>query len=322
MKLSEELKESENVKAVLDIIKNNIIDIDRWLKECSEKKQPLTGTVGATVQRSATVREIIPEEEKEAVDNGEYTPESIGYAIDFHTIEMLKRKVADKEKLIIMMNNQLHQSEVEITRANSRTAAAVKESEEMANRLMEYSMSENDLKKQITVLKSALCGMHEIEARLNEAQKEVKEFRALFEQPMKLFKRYCSINSLEIECLSNLICTGNLMGFIVSCSNFANLESIWDYIRARLLDDLSDIDTINVLSDIFDCFFELYNSSLEQPEYQRCNVSVGDTFDNTKHIAGKNSSVEGKISQIQLLGYQSAGTGVIARKTIVIAGSL
>ncbi len=136
---------------------------------------------------------------------------------------------------------------------------------------------------------------------------------------MDLYKEYLAVDISDRKALRSLISDKSFASFIVSCSRFDTLEAIWDYIKVIILNNSGSAYMLPLLNKIFDTFFELANDSMDQPKYIRNKVSAGDGYDNELHIRGNSGKADGTVRAVQLLGFSAANTGIIIRRSVVIA---
>ena len=133
---------------------------------------------------------------------------------------------------------------------------------------------------------------------------------------MILLDRYRTLSATIRTGLSDVICDKDEILFIASCSTSDHLKAIWTYTK-KLAGSNGDANSIEVLKDIFDYFFEIFNSSLREPMYARDSVEVGYSFDDDKYDRCAGSATSGKITQVILRGYKSVNTGAIICRSLV-----
>ena len=152
---------------------------------------------------------------------------------------------------------------------------------------------------------------------LMSAKDTIQTLKKQFEVPVKYFEMYKTLSVSVRRGLENVINDRDQIAFMVSCSCENNLSSIWEYIK-----DLSantDSNDFNVLSSIFDYFFDVFNASLSEPKYKRDDVEIGDELDDDYHDRCSGSATSGEIKKIVLKGYRSVNTGKIIHKSLVKA---
>ena len=194
----------------------------------------------------------------------------------------------------------------------------------------QYSLVENDLRKTKLELVSSEKRIKEYEianAQLKEQEQSLSDMlmkvndnmqslKEQFSDSITLLERYKSLSSSIRTGLSDVICDKNEIFFIVSCSTPEHLKAIWTYTK-RLAGSNDNVNGVEVLKDIFDYFFEVFNCSLQEPMYVRDNVEEGYSFDDDKYDRGKGSLTSGKITQVILRGYKSINTGTIICRSVV-----
>lgn len=156
-----------------------------------------------------------------------------------------------------------------------------------------------------------------LSASLTTANQSVKIMKERFSQPVVLLNRYKSLSSSIRTGLSDVIRDDDEILFIASCSTPDHLKAIWEYTKRLAGSNSSDASNIEVLSDLFDYFFEVFNRTLSKPMYERDDVETGYFFDDDKYDRCAGSATSGKITQVILRGYRSVNTGNIICRSLV-----
>ncbi len=157
----------------------------------------------------------------------------------------------------------------------------------------------------------------ELNSQIAALQDKLLQFERSIGELVLLYEKYSKLSINTKDQLSNIICSYNLIGFIVSCSDLKNLEGLWDYNKSLIMTG-SNNNELTVLKEVFDVFFKVYNSSSKNPRCVYDNTKEGDLFDDDLHVKAKNSRVQGKISAVLLRGYRSAVTNNPIRKSVVM----
>jgi len=225
-------------------------------------------------------------------------------------IAMQENKRLENEN--ISLKSQLDK----ITAENDRLENQINEKQRDITNLKSYNHDilekYNSNKKELDELESELS---ETKAELKKAKTVSDKLKGYFKEPFELYDRYKNLDDRIKRQISNIISDKSIMAFISSCSQYGNLEMLWDHTKYLLLNG----EDISVLRDIFGYFFELLNESAEKPPYAWSEDNTGIRYDDSRHICGYNSSAQGIVREIQLRGYVSANTGKIVRKTVVKA---
>lgn len=158
--------------------------------------------------------------------------------------------------------------------------------------------------------------LHQSKRLQSEHIRELDYLKRNFASVMDLYEKYQKVLEQHRKYLSNIVSDRDIITFVSSCSQFDHLERLWDYCKSEILND-GDAQFLEILSAIFDYFFDVYNKCFDTPRYERNRISVGDTFDEEYHIRGKDSGVSGMVKRIDLVGYQSVTTGEIIKKSVV-----
>lgn len=155
-----------------------------------------------------------------------------------------------------------------------------------------------------------------LSSSLTEANNNVRILKERFSKPVILLERYKSLSVSIRTGLSDVICDKDEILFITSCSTPEHLKAIWTYTK-KLAGSNGDINGIEVLKDIFDYFFDVFNNSLREPMYIRDNVETGYSFNDDKYDRCSGSATSGKITQVIMKGYKSINTGTIICRSFV-----
>ena len=149
-----------------------------------------------------------------------------------------------------------------------------------------------------------------------DVKRELASYQNDFLVAMEKYKSYQEVSNTTREGLSNVICEKNVIDFIISCANIDNLGRIWKYTK-EILSDYNRAKDVEILKEIFDYFFKVYNESLPEPTYERDDVDVGDDFDDEYQSRSRESASSGTIKKILLRGYSSINTGNVICKSVV-----
>ncbi len=177
---------------------------------------------------------------------------------------------------------------------------------ESERRLKDYERENENLKEVEKSLSSSL-------EKVNNSFKILKEH---FFNPVTLLDRYKSLSISVRTGLSDIICDKNEILFIASCSTPDHLKAIWTYTK-KLAGNNNDTTAVEVLKDIFDYFFDVFNESLGEPVYVRDDVETGWLFDDDEYDRYIGSATSGKITQVILRGYKSLNTGAVICRSLV-----
>ena len=153
---------------------------------------------------------------------------------------------------------------------------------------------------------------------LRSAEKTINDIKEKFEIPTSYLNLYRKLSESSRDSLYNVVSDANEVTFIASCTVEENLKAIWDYTK-DIADDDNYSEDVDILKQIFDYFFDVYNKSLSEPKYERDNVEIGDYLDDEYYDRGSGSATSGSITEIVILGYKSRNTGRIICKSVVKA---
>ena len=233
------------------------------------------------------------------------------------TVEQLKSqlkqtydKMQEYKNYSVKLQSECSKLETENGGLENEISALKKEIKEVKleseRRLKDYERENENLKEVEKSLSSSL-------EKVNNSFKILKEH---FFNPVTLLDRYKSLSISVRTGLSDIICDKNEILFIASCSTPDHLKAIWTYTK-KLAGNNNDTTAVEVLKDIFDYFFDVFNESLGEPVYVRDDVETGWLFDDDEYDRYIGSATSGKITQVILRGYKSLNTGAVICRSLV-----
>lgn len=226
-------------------------------------------------------------------------------------------EIQDLIRKVVNVNTQGYPEELE--EKVKKFDALVEECKLYKNSIKNYQSEIARKDAEIERLKNEIFGLdrekQDLRQELDLEKEKVGELKRRFESPIKYFELYRELSDSVKDGLENVINSENEMAFIVSCSNEENLSSIWEYIK-ELSSDRKNKE-FEVLTLIFDYFFEIFNESLPEVKYKRDNVEIGDDFDDDDYDRCSGSATSGTITKIILRGYKLKNTGKIVHKSLV-----
>ena len=156
---------------------------------------------------------------------------------------------------------------------------------------------------------------------LNGQNKDIQDqldfYKQSFEDEIKVYEKFSSLKSATKDSLSGIFKNESLSGFISCGVQEKNIQNLWEYIKAEILEDKnSDIET---LVEMFYFFFERYK--MAYPMYELLETKQNDSFDTQLHIKhNTSSSSSGAISKVYLQGYKNIKTEKVVKQSIVKIG--
>lgn len=140
----------------------------------------------------------------------------------------------------------------------------------------------------------------------------IKEYHLRYGNIEKVYRDYMSIDEDIRKGFSNMIDTETIITFIISGTNIDSLRLIWERISIYL--EKYDKDTIDILKNTFDLFFDIFNSVYKL--YSRNNTLVGDKFSINKHSKIQGSKSSGEVEDVLLDGYINMKTSKIIKSIV------
>lgn len=149
-------------------------------------------------------------------------------------------------------------------------------------------------------------------------REQLRQWEGSFSTVLSLYHQYTSLDIELKNTLSNIICSKDILSFICSCSQIDHLNSLWEYIRNKIIIDAED-PALQLLICIFNEFLQIINNAESMPKYCLDQDTLpGQIYDDDYHCRYKNSKVTGRISRVVLRGYRSVMTDRAVKKTVVV----
>ena len=252
-----------------------------------------------------------------------------------------KRKISSLESTIEQLRSQLSQCQGEYRQAVSKMQEYKNYSAQLQSKCSSLETDKSNLESKVSRLEIDIKkakteqeaseqrfgeldrensrlkeAEHLLALKLEDADKKISILKERFSNPVILLDRYKSLPASIRTGLSDVICDKDEVLFIASCSTSEHLKAIWTYTK-KLAGSNGDANSVDVLKEIFDYFFDVFNNSLREPMYVRDSVEVGYSFDDDKYDRCTGSSTSGKITQVILRGYKSVNTGAIICRSFV-----
>lgn len=245
--------------------------------------------------------------------------------------------VIDNSREIEQLNSKIRELQMQLNNANNKIAMysnleaqlkmKTEENESLKADVLRFKSNEENYKSDIhskelklsefqNMLNQVSDKNTELLSKLEAADKTIDTLKQQFDMPVYYLKLYKALPESVKNGLEDVIIDKNEITFIASCANEDNLTLIWRYIKDMSVSS-EHIDDFKTLSQIFDYFFDVFNSSLPETKFVRDDVEIGDYFDDDDYDRCAGSSTSGNITEIILRGYKSVNTGNIIQKSLV-----
>lgn len=252
---------------------------------------------------------------------------SQSYSAETHQTEQLKAQISQYKSDYQQAAEKLQEYKNYSAQLQSKCSSLEMEKSNLQNRVSQLENELTNVKSQLGSNEKRLASSESerirlkeseqtLSASLNKANNTVKIMKERFSLPVILLNRYQSLSLSVRTGLSDVIRDDNEILFIASCSTSDHLRAIWEYTK-RLAGSNGNPSDIEVLSDMFDYFFDIFNLTLSEPMYERDSVETGFYFDDDKYDRCTGSATSGKITQVMLRGYKSVNTGNIICRSLV-----
>lgn len=110
----------------------------------------------------------------------------------------------------------------------------------------------------------------------------------------------------------------SLSSFIVSGCLGQNLDLIWDACNRAVRDSEGDSHCAEVLSKVFDFYFDTINVASQGVVYERLTISSGEMLDEDFAVCASDGPQRAKITKVLLQGYRFSGKrGKVVRRSVV-----
>lgn len=243
-------------------------------------------------------------------------------------LELLEdRDVIEKIKSIMSVSSRMDINDnTEIDRLRERISVLESEKKVLESQITTLKQKNHTLtieKKELIETQNQYSQSNELLQRETEQLKqELAKEQTLsinIKKSAGLYDRYLELSeNIRISGLGNVISDKTVLSFMISCSDFDNLSSIWDYCKNMIQNASFSDAEISIIRDIFEYYFEETNNALPIAKYKLDDVRSSQEFDDELHIRGKDSRVSGRISEVLLRGYVQVNNGKRMRQSIVV----
>ena len=237
-------------------------------------------------------------------------------SIESEELEKHDTIIKEKESIILQLNDKINTMSAENDAFRRRIDVLEEKAKQDSDQIIRLKNENLSLNQELNDKQN---GYLLLEKQNSTIRNELDVYKNSFSGVRRLYNDYMNINSNTRSRLQRVIIDSNIISFICSCARIEAIEGLWDYLKTAIINDTEDSYTITALSCIFDTIFNLFNSTSAEIVYKRSNVSVGDQYDDEYHIRGSSGNSQGRIKTIQLLGFVSATSSKMIRKTVVIA---
>lgn len=231
-------------------------------------------------------------------------------------LEKRDTMIKEKESIISQLNDKINTMSAENDAFRRRIDVLEEQAKQDSDQIIRLKNENLSLNQE---LNDKHNGYLLLEKQNSTIINELDVYKNSFSVVRRLYNDYMNINSNTRSRLQRVIIDSNIISFICSCARIEAIEGLWDYLKTAIINESEDSATITALRNIFDVIFDLFNSTSAEATYKRSAVSVGDQYDDEYHIRGSSGNSQGRIKTIQLMGYASATSGKIIRKTVVIS---
>ena len=238
----------------------------------------------------------------------------------------------------IMTEAKEEKSEIELSKENIQWWENKYESlaflkNEVDNKLSETLEEKNELIKKVHILneeklqlelrlKAALeekniakerCEKQEFILKENDIK--IKQLGNRFKEIEDVYNIYTNLSENSINSLNAIFKGDTIEEFIFCGVQLDTIEALWEFSKREILE--GRMEEVKALYSIFTYFLNAYNKVHETPIYAIHKVSIGEKFDEDKHIRSLGGKVSGNITEVIFKGYTNIRNGKIVKKSIV-----
>ena len=178
-----------------------------------------------------------------------------------------------------------------------------------------------------TLIKDNTYRISELEKNAENKDREITEYKSVISNQKttignysnrysgteRIYGSFLKLSDDTRSQLSGILKGESLEQFFACAGKDDFVRRFWDFISERIISQKSVSGDDEILADIFDALFDVYNSSTLNVKYIRQDVRAGEMFDWEKHTSTGNS--QGEISAVLFRGYCGAD-GKILKKSI------
>ncbi|MCR5587604.1 MAG: hypothetical protein K6F77_08785 [Lachnospiraceae bacterium] len=165
-------------------------------------------------------------------------------------------------------------------------------------------------------LKSTKDELKSTKDELESTKEELKKVNEIYtDRYMLLNSTYDCFQSLSLEMkerLKNISDGNNICLFIVSLTNWNNIEQLWDFTKKRIIE--GDMKGVNELVDFFYKAFEVFSEA--NNNYKLIEPVLNESFDSDKHSIRGNKT-DGVVEKVLLAGIYNVADSKIINKALI-----
>ena len=180
------------------------------------------------------------------------------------------------------------------------------EKNEKENQITKYQQLEAEKNKLYEELKA-----------LNESYDALKsKYESLnIESLIEAHRKFTSMSTEMKKDLVSIIPQESFLGFISSATKWNNIALIWEFAKRNIFNN--KMDGITELNDLFCILMNIYNASLQEPQFELVIPQIGTTYNAAEH-AIKEVKTKGTVCEVYLAGYRNIKDGNLHKAVISV----
>ena len=144
--------------------------------------------------------------------------------------------------------------------------------------------------------------------------KSLASYEARYKSIDEAYNKYEKLSKDARGRLRNVFKTDSIYGFLVACTDWRNVEGLWNFARRHIVEK-ETTDTEELIS-IFEFMLQSYNLQGCDKKYELLVPAIGDKFDSDRHtIIGIRT--DGFVSKVRLPGIVDLGSARVMQKALI-----
>ncbi len=144
--------------------------------------------------------------------------------------------------------------------------------------------------------------------------KSLASYEARYKSIDEAYNKYEKLSKDARGRLRNVFKTDSIYGFLVACTDWRNVEGLWNFARRHIVEK-ETTDTEELIS-IFEFMLQSYNLQGCDKKYELLVPAIGDKFDSDRHtIIGIRT--DGFVSKVRLPGIVELGSAMVMQKALI-----
>jgi len=225
-------------------------------------------------------------------------------------LDSLEQQVSPQQKKI----NELQEKNMTLKALYEKLKRCLAQEKQKTQQTEGVLHAEQQQKEKLTQTIKRVKGQHDkLEKEHHVIKAELQDYQHSFSELQAIYTLFTSLKPNTRSSIGGIFKDDSLQGFIAAGVQERNIDSLWEYIKHQIIEECNE-DTATLI-EMFNFLFCLYAKAY--PQMQQQAISIGESFDPSKHINTSHSAVSGAITAVVLDGWINTKTKKIIKQAVV-----